>query len=308
MATVTGLTAERMEEMEAETIIDGDIVGDNLILTTRGGTPINAGNVRGPTGLTGPAAINVVTSGTRPGSPTTGLFIYETDTGRLYVWNGSAWVYRGGTWICTSSTRPASPFAGLTIYETNTKLLYTYDGAAWVYSGGTIICTSSTRPASPIEGLPIYETDTDRQLIWNGVAWRQPWNRPWGSLGTALLTGGANNGGGVLTGNVAITAVANRLLKITVQVGIYVASDVGTGILFIRRNTANLSKATPKSTGTATGDVHSSVFFGVDTPPAGATTYDVHYTAVTATTRSVDSNIMNSFIIVEDMGPNGAAA
>lgn len=53
MATVTGFTAERMLEMENATIIDGDIVGDDLILTKKDGTTVNAGNVRGPTGEPG---------------------------------------------------------------------------------------------------------------------------------------------------------------------------------------------------------------------------------------------------------------
>jgi len=54
MATVTGLTAERMLAIEAASVVDGDVVGDNLILTQHGGTQINAGNVRGPQGPTGP--------------------------------------------------------------------------------------------------------------------------------------------------------------------------------------------------------------------------------------------------------------
>lgn len=54
MATVTGLTAERMIEMEAQTVIDGEVRGDDLILVTRGGTEINTGNVRGQTGPPGP--------------------------------------------------------------------------------------------------------------------------------------------------------------------------------------------------------------------------------------------------------------
>lgn len=33
--------------------------------------------------------------------------------------------------ICTSSTRPSSPSAGNTIYETDTGILYVYDGSAW---------------------------------------------------------------------------------------------------------------------------------------------------------------------------------
>lgn len=61
MATVTGFTAERMLEVEGTTIVDGDIVGNDLVLKTRDNTPINAGNVRGPqgpqgtTGAQGPA-------------------------------------------------------------------------------------------------------------------------------------------------------------------------------------------------------------------------------------------------------------
>lgn len=54
MATVTGLTAERMLEIEAASIVDGDVVGDNLILTRHDSTQINAGSVRGPQGDAGP--------------------------------------------------------------------------------------------------------------------------------------------------------------------------------------------------------------------------------------------------------------
>lgn len=37
-----------------------------------------------------------------------------------------------GTFICTSSTRPASPFAGQQIYETDTSKSLIYNGTAWV--------------------------------------------------------------------------------------------------------------------------------------------------------------------------------
>lgn len=53
MPTVTGYTAEYMEEINDNTVVDGNIVGDNLILVTRGGTNIDAGNVRGPQGIQG---------------------------------------------------------------------------------------------------------------------------------------------------------------------------------------------------------------------------------------------------------------
>jgi len=54
MATVQSYTSARMKQIEDESVVDGEIQGDNLILTTRAGTPIDAGNVRGATGLTGP--------------------------------------------------------------------------------------------------------------------------------------------------------------------------------------------------------------------------------------------------------------
>lgn len=50
MATVTGLTAERMLQVEAQTVVDGEVVGDHLILTKHDGTTIDAGDVRGPQG------------------------------------------------------------------------------------------------------------------------------------------------------------------------------------------------------------------------------------------------------------------
>lgn len=54
MATITGLTAARMLAIEDEVVVDGEIVGGNLILTRHDGTTIDAGPVIGPAGPTGP--------------------------------------------------------------------------------------------------------------------------------------------------------------------------------------------------------------------------------------------------------------
>jgi microcystin-dependent protein len=54
MATITGLTAARMQEIEAASVIDGDIVAGHLILTKHDGTQIDAGPVAGPAGPPGP--------------------------------------------------------------------------------------------------------------------------------------------------------------------------------------------------------------------------------------------------------------
>lgn len=53
MGTVQGLTKERMLEIEAASVVSGEVVGDDLILTTRGGEEIVAGDVRGPQGTAG---------------------------------------------------------------------------------------------------------------------------------------------------------------------------------------------------------------------------------------------------------------
>lgn len=56
MATITGLTAERMLEIEGATVIGGEIVGDHLILHKHDGTTVDAGPMPpGPQGPVGPA-------------------------------------------------------------------------------------------------------------------------------------------------------------------------------------------------------------------------------------------------------------
>jgi hypothetical protein len=60
MATVTGLTADRMLAIEAASVVDGDVVGDDLFLAKHDGSVINAGNVRGPAGPVGPMAQDLV--------------------------------------------------------------------------------------------------------------------------------------------------------------------------------------------------------------------------------------------------------
>ena len=61
MATVTGLTARRMLEIEAASVVDGEIIGGNLILTKYDGTTINAGPLSlGPPGPEGPSCCSSI--------------------------------------------------------------------------------------------------------------------------------------------------------------------------------------------------------------------------------------------------------
>jgi hypothetical protein len=75
MGTVTGYTAQRMKGIEDGTVVDGDVVGDNLILTKHDGTTINAGNVRGPQGPVGPDG--------PPGGVTARGLVWRYDVGAL---------------------------------------------------------------------------------------------------------------------------------------------------------------------------------------------------------------------------------
>lgn len=175
--TVTGLTKERMTAMEAATVISGTVVGDNLRLTTRGGTNITAGNVRGPVGPPGSGHI-ICTSTTRPAMVVAdhGTTIYETDTALTRTWTGTRWRVQEYI-ICTSTSRPVGLTVsdeGTLIYETNTNFMYKWSGTAWNILPKSV-CTSTTRPSgltTTDEGAQIYETDTNLERIWTGTDWR----------------------------------------------------------------------------------------------------------------------------------------
>lgn len=105
MATITGYTAEHMLAIENATIVTASLVSYELILTTKGGTATNLGNVRGATGAqgaTGPqgatgatgTGLTICTSATRPASPAVGQNIYETDTGKHLVYYGATTSWR----------------------------------------------------------------------------------------------------------------------------------------------------------------------------------------------------------------------
>lgn len=73
--------------------------------------------------------------------------------------------------VCTSSTRPTSIAEGTMIYETDTNKVLVYDGSAWRPTGNVDIATSSSRPGTTFEGQMLYETDTNKVLVYNGSAW-----------------------------------------------------------------------------------------------------------------------------------------
>lgn len=86
MASITGLTAARMLAIEAASIVDGEIVGEDLILTKHDASTINAGSVR--------FDIPIVTA--LPGSPTDGQEVYYQNAAMAAI--GALWHlrYRSG--------------------------------------------------------------------------------------------------------------------------------------------------------------------------------------------------------------------
>lgn len=83
----------------------------------------------------------VCTSSTRPASPYQGQVIYETDTAKTLVWNGSAWVY-----LSTSTANPP----GLELVKTATVTNATDSGTAFrsiftsSYTSYRIFCSTIT--------------------------------------------------------------------------------------------------------------------------------------------------------------------
>ena len=90
----------------------------------------------------------VCTSATRPASPSTGTMIYETDTGKIMVWDGSAWVsvYPVASPSIVTSL-PGSPTTGdEVIYKHSATgnigahLSMIYDGTKWQPVGQATLC------------------------------------------------------------------------------------------------------------------------------------------------------------------------
>jgi hypothetical protein len=158
VATVTSYTAERMKQIEDASVVSGAVSGNNLFLTRYDNTQIDAGNVRGPQGIQGPIGVTsivVCTSATRPTGINLfeGLGIWETNTKRFYIFDGTSWVYSGGIVICTSSTRPTSPPTGMEIFETNTGLKWIWTGAAWIPAGPRGLLASVNRTNNPAASI-----------------------------------------------------------------------------------------------------------------------------------------------------------
>lgn len=73
MVSVTGLTEEKMVEIDGLSIVDSDVVGNNLILTRRDGSTVDAGSVKGVDGGGGVLGDKYFARSTSTQSLTTGV-------------------------------------------------------------------------------------------------------------------------------------------------------------------------------------------------------------------------------------------
>lgn len=234
MATVTGLTADRMQEIIDATIIDANVVGDDLVLTLYDSTTVNVGNVRGPMGPGG-TLFDVVTSSTRPTltAPDEGYVIYETDTNLTRIWTGSRWKLQERI-IGASTSRPAMVSAdqGVVLYETDTGLEYIWTGTTWLLTSAhmPLFANAAARDAAIGSGdrklgMTVWQTAEGGLFTWNGTAWK---GQPNGDLGYVKKTtnsaifpfsSGTPSSGSIATYRISglsitLNVPANRILEV----------------------------------------------------------------------------------------------
>lgn len=267
MATITGLTKERMLEIEGASVVSGVVTAAHLILTKHDGSTVDAGYVIGPG-----ANILVVTRATRPTGVDLfeGLMIYETDTRQIFTYDEieTAWIYRGGTMLMSASARPDEPFPGLSIYDIDTHEYLIYAG-------------------------PV-------------VQWQRPWNMPWGVLDVKRVSASQTAIGALtsLTGlSSTLTIPPGRRIKISAEgrfikntsgyCSLYVEADGADRVLY-RRAIPNNEQCTPQG-------------WYIDDNASGSTTYELKAEGnESAGTVDAIASVTNKFTMtIEDVGPSG---
>lgn len=181
--------------------------------------------------LYGLAGVTICTSSTRPASPLTGAQIYETDTGGLQVWTGSAWVRinKVRKAVTFNNTGSWTPPAGVTY-----AIAEMVGGGGGGSSGGnsSVAFTSGTvtavggSGASSISGLTGGSSTTgNANSASAGSGWGYTVPSTYGSSLRFASVSGLNavvrSAGGTCTPGVAVT--------VTVGAGGTSSSNVGSG-------------------------------------------------------------------------------
>lgn len=166
---------------------------------------------------------------------------------------------------------------------------------------------------APTEGMACWLADTDQFLVYNGAAWRLPWSNPWGRVASAVTSSSDQGSVTAITDVTALTctwtAVANRRYKIY---ALAYFSNTGAGnftelsVTDASNVQKDIGRVAASSAASTKGDVIMCQYEETGIT-AGSVTRKCRTQAITGT-----STVRNSFslgkMIVEDIGPNGAAA
>lgn len=158
--------------------------------------------------------------------------------------------------------------------------------------------------ASLFRGLTIFNTDTGAIEVYYGATtlWMPPWNLPWGEVAYALAAPQSGIGAATLA-TATITALANRKYRITAAVTLKIAAGSTTATVNVTAN--GVSSGIRATLGLAASE-RSLIVIGYRTPAAGSIAYALTEAPDAGT---VDANSIQSetFVLVEDVGPNGSA-
>jgi hypothetical protein len=93
--------------------------------------------------------------------------------------------------VCTSGTRPASPVEGMTIYETDTDRLLVYSGSAWVIgmSFGATSYTATLTATTTNPTLGAGGSASGRYVLWGGKQCTVRFSIVFGTSGTNAGSG-----------------------------------------------------------------------------------------------------------------------
>jgi hypothetical protein len=115
-------------------------------------------------------AVGVRSGSTNPASGIIGELFYNTVSGTILVWTGSAWVdVSGASIVPTGGTLPVSGTEGQLFYQSSDDKVYVWNGTAWVPLVGAE--SGATTPVSGETGSLFFETGTQSLYVWNGTAW-----------------------------------------------------------------------------------------------------------------------------------------
>ncbi len=171
--------------------------------------------------------------------------------------------------------------------------------------------TAATRPSGggiPYQGQHIYETDTDEVLYYNGVNWRRPWKMPWGIVDYAEVTANQANLGTAsdLTSlTITFTPVANRRYRIFGEIIMGATGGGGQGNLNLLKDGTQVQTATHSFS--IAGESEKMQVTKIDTPTATSHVYKLNAGKNAFNADLAAAATFPAFIVVEDIGPNGAA-